>query len=112
MKTFWGWRDRQLPDGTVSWTLPDQHTYVTTPGSALLFPALCVPTGDIPPPTPPRPDPCADRTAMMPRRTRTRAQNRTNRIATDRKHNRRSRLAVHIGETGPPGEGDGDPPPF
>jgi hypothetical protein len=24
LKTFWGWRDRQLPDGTVIWTLPDR----------------------------------------------------------------------------------------
>ncbi|OBI45770.1 HNH endonuclease signature motif containing protein [Mycobacterium colombiense] len=112
MKTFWGWRDRQLPDGTVIWTLPDQHTYVTTPGSALLFPQLCAPTGDARVTAAPRPDPCADRTAMMPRRTRTRAQNRAARVATERKHNRRSRLAVHMRETGPPAEADGDPPPF
>lgn len=36
-------------DGTVIWTLPDAHTYVTTPRSALLFPALHAPTGDVPP---------------------------------------------------------------
>ncbi|MGB9302481.1 MAG: HNH endonuclease signature motif containing protein, partial [Mycobacterium sp.] len=45
LKTFWGWRDKQLPDGTVIWDLPGGQTYVTTPGSALLFPALCTPTG-------------------------------------------------------------------
>ncbi|CAM3937104.1 HNH endonuclease signature motif containing protein [Mycobacterium senriense] len=118
MKTFWGWRDRQLQDGTVIWTLPDQHTFVTTPGSALLFPQLCVPTGDIPAPTPPRPDRCAERTAMMPRRTRTRAQNRAARIATERKHNRearqlkrRERETAYLGPAPPAGDGD-DPPRF
>jgi hypothetical protein len=112
MKTFWGWRDRQLPDGTVIWTLPDGHTYVTTPGSALLFPSLCAPTGDILPPAPPRPDPCADRTARMPRRTRTRAQNRAARIAAERKHNRQARLAIHVAQNGPAPPGDDQPPPF
>ncbi|MGH3633681.1 MAG: HNH endonuclease signature motif containing protein, partial [Mycobacterium sp.] len=38
VKTFWGWHDQQLPDATVIWTSPAGHTYVTTPGSALLFP--------------------------------------------------------------------------
>ena len=47
VKTFWGWRDKQLPDETVIWTSPSGATYVTTPGSALLFPSLCVPAGDI-----------------------------------------------------------------
>ena len=52
IKTFWGWGDQQLPDGTLIWTAPSQHTYVTTPGSALLFPALCAPTGELAPPSP------------------------------------------------------------
>jgi hypothetical protein len=34
LKTFWGWRDKQLPDATVIWTMPDGHSYITTPGSA------------------------------------------------------------------------------
>ncbi|CAM4198003.1 HNH endonuclease signature motif containing protein [Mycobacterium senriense] len=116
VKTFWGWRDQQLPDGTLILTSPAGHTYVTTPGSALLFPQLCVPTGDIPAPAPPRPDRCAERTAMMPRRTRTRAQNRAARIATERKHNRearqlkrRDRDAAYVGPAPP---GDDEPPPF
>ncbi|MEB4212399.1 HNH endonuclease signature motif containing protein, partial [Mycobacterium sp. 94-17] len=50
VKTFWGWRDQQLPDGTLIVTSPAGQTYVTTPGSALLFPGLCAPTGDLPPP--------------------------------------------------------------
>jgi hypothetical protein len=67
IKTFWGWGDQQLPDGTLFWTEPSRHTYVTTPGSALLFPALCAPTGELAPPNPTSAGaPCADRTAMMP----------------------------------------------
>ncbi|MEE2855334.1 MAG: HNH endonuclease signature motif containing protein [Actinomycetota bacterium] len=118
MKTFWGWRDRQLPDGTVIWDLPDGHTYVTAPGSALLFPQLCTATGVAPAPAPQRPDPCADRAAMMPRRERTRAQNRAARIAAERRQNhharqpeRREREAACLGPA-PPAEGDGEPPPF
>ena len=48
LKTFWGWRDTQLADGTVIWTLPSGQVYVTSPGSAILFPALTAPTGDAP----------------------------------------------------------------
>jgi hypothetical protein len=44
LKTFWtGWRDEQLPDGTVIWTSPSGQKYLTRPGSRLLFPALCLP---------------------------------------------------------------------
>lgn len=112
MKTFWGWRDRQLPDGTVIWMLPDGHTYVTTPGSAQLFPSFCAPTGDPARRAAPRSDCCGDRTAMMPLRSKTRAQNRAARIAAERRHNRKSRLAVHVVQTKPSAEGDGEPPPF
>ncbi|ORB59715.1 hypothetical protein BST47_30160, partial [Mycolicibacterium tusciae] len=44
LKTFWGWHDQQLPDGTVIWTCPQRQTYTTYPGSRLLFPTLCRPT--------------------------------------------------------------------
>ncbi|MFC7673402.1 DUF222 domain-containing protein [Mycolicibacterium sp. GCM10028919] len=92
LKTFWGgpsgWRDRQLPDGTIIWTSPHGRTYVTEPGSKLLFPSLCVPT------TPvtitdeartqaPQPNPGL----TMPRRKQTRAQGRAQRIADDRRLN-------------------------
>jgi hypothetical protein len=40
VKTFWGWGEQQLADGTLILTSPAGHTYVTTPGSALLFPSL------------------------------------------------------------------------
>jgi Domain of unknown function (DUF222) len=113
LKTFYGWRDQQLPDATVIWTLPDGHTYVTTPGSALLFPNLCAPTGDLPPPAAGKADRCSDKTVMMPQRRRTRAQNRAARIATERRHNRDARLAAQPAPTGPaPPPDDEDPPPF
>ncbi|WP_082978854.1 HNH endonuclease signature motif containing protein [Mycobacterium sp. 1081908.1] len=111
MKTFWGWQDEQLPDGTVIWRLPDGHTYVTTPGSALLFPSLCVPTGDAPDTEAPA-ERCGERTAMMPLRARTRAQNRAARIAAERRHNRQTRLATRPAQTGPPTPDADEPPPF
>jgi hypothetical protein len=49
LKTFWPeWRDEQHPDGTIVWTSPTGQKYVTRPGSRLLFPALCLPTGELP----------------------------------------------------------------
>ncbi|MBS1690981.1 MAG: DUF222 domain-containing protein [Actinobacteria bacterium] len=90
LKTFWdgpgGWRDRQLPDGTVIWTAPGGHTYTTYPGSRVLFPALCTPTA----PVRLAPDTTgggSGKTLMMPRRTRTRTQDRAHRIATERNQN-------------------------
>jgi hypothetical protein len=116
LKTFWGWRDHQLPDGTVIWTLPDGHTCVTTPGSALLFPSLCAPTGDPPPPTPAA-QRCRDKTALMPTRTRTRAQNRAHRITAERRNNHAARMprrAESFSNVGPaqPATDDYEPPPF
>ena len=119
MKTFWGWRDQQLPDGTLILTSPSGRTYVTPPGSALLFPSLCRSTGGFPAPeTDPPQDYCAERTAMMPQRRRTRAENRAARIAAERCHNRqarqaerRQRQAAYAGPAPPPESGD-DPPPF
>jgi hypothetical protein len=52
VKTFWGWRDQQLPDGTAILDSPSGKTHVTTPGSALLFPSLCAPTGELRAPQP------------------------------------------------------------
>ncbi|WP_432443710.1 hypothetical protein [Mycobacterium tuberculosis] len=121
LATFWGWRAQQLPDGTVIWTLPGDQTYVTTPGSALLFPALCTPTGDPPRPDPARADRRGQRTAMMPRRASTRAQNRAHYIAAERHRTHQARRIPHVvtqtattaPETnGPPPDPDDDPPPF
>ncbi|WIM85881.1 HNH endonuclease signature motif containing protein [Candidatus Mycobacterium wuenschmannii] len=93
LKTFWGWQDRQLADGTVIWTLPSGRVYVTSPGSALLFPALAVSTGDVPQVPPAYDLRCGDRTAMMPTRSRTRSQHRAQRIAAERRHNHDARMA-------------------
>jgi Domain of unknown function (DUF222) len=117
VKTFWGWRDQQLPDGTIILTSPSGKTYVTTPGSALLFPSLCVPTGDLQAPQPgPLIDYCGDRTAMMPRRRRTRQQDHTNRIAAERRQNHLARTTARTGSMsylGPaPPDTDDEPPPF
>ncbi|BBY67385.1 HNH endonuclease signature motif containing protein [Mycolicibacterium helvum] len=111
LKTFWGWKDKQLADGTVIWTLPDGDTYVTTPGSVLLFPALMTPTGppSTPPPTVHR---CGNRSAMMPKRPTTRRQNRAHQIAAERASNRRDRTPAARAVAGPAPPGRDDAPPF
>jgi hypothetical protein len=118
VKTFWGWRDQQLPDGTMILTSPAGKTYVTTPGSALLFPSLCVPTGDVNAPQPSTAvEYCGDRTSMMPRRSRTRRQDRAHRVAAERRQNHRARTTrrtdrlSYLGPA-PPSDSDEDPPPF
>jgi hypothetical protein len=90
IKTFWGWHDQQLPDGTIIWTSRAGDTYVTTPGSALLFPALSVPTTLAPVHHIPT-NRCGDRTAKMPRRHRTRTQSTADRITAERRHNHQTR---------------------
>ena len=117
LKTFWGWRDQQLPDGTVIWSLPDGQTHVTTPGGTWLFPGLCAPVTDPPAAVRAPDDRYRNRDAMMPARARTREQNRAARIAAERQRNhlareaRRKRWqACYFGSSEAPD--DGDPPPF
>jgi hypothetical protein len=117
VKTFWGWRDQQLPDGTLILNSPAGRTYVTTPGSALLFPSLCLSTGGVPAPEADPPlEYCGARTVMMPKRTRTRAQNRAARIAAERRQNHDARVAPRaecLSYVGPaPPDTENDPPPF
>jgi Domain of unknown function (DUF222) len=110
LKTFWGWHDRQLADGTVIWTLPSGQVYVTSPGSAVLFPALTVPTGNLPDAPQAPDDRCGERTAMTPTRRRTRSQQRSQRITTERNQNRsdrRQRVHRYARTTA-----DDEPPPF
>ncbi len=84
LKTFWtAWLDEQLPDGTIVWTSPSGQKYLTRPGSRLLFPALCLPTGELPT-TPTTYPPSGDRSIMMPTRRRTREQDRAHRIDAER----------------------------
>jgi hypothetical protein len=78
-----------LPDGTVIWTSPSGDTHVTTPGSALLFPSLCAPTGALPAPTAALQS--SDPTTRVPKRRHTRAKNRATRVAAERRLNRQHR---------------------
>ncbi len=83
LKTFCpGWSDRQLPDGTVEITTPTGHTHVTEPHGAAMFPTLGSPTGDLNLPEPEAPSP--NRGVKMPKRSRTREQDRQERIAEER----------------------------
>jgi hypothetical protein len=97
LKTFWtAWRDQQLPDGTIVWTSPTGQVYTTHPGSRLLFPALCRPTGELP--ALPRTGPPSDgRGLMMPLRRRTRDQDRARRVKAERALN-----TAHIAERAEP----------
>jgi len=73
------------------WTSPSGQTHVTTPGSAILFPSLCITHRGVRAGS----SPAAvwlSRTAMMPKRRRTRAQKRANYVAAERRHNRKARL--------------------
>ena len=96
LKTFWGWRDEQLPDGTLIWTAPTGDRYVTTPGCALVLPSLCEPTGAIDIVVGPGESRCGDRTAMMPRRRRTRAKDRAAAVTTERHRNHRHRTTPAV----------------
>lgn len=117
VKTFLRWTDRQLPDGTVIWRAPSEHIYVTAPGSALIFPHLCVPTGDVRP-VERRHEPDADRTLRVPQRRRTRAAAHARYVAAERSQNRRAREARRaarqarwVPQVSPAAIAD-DPPPF
>ncbi len=113
VKTFYDWRERQLADGTLILTSPTKHTYVTTPGSALMFPTLCAPAAGMPAVhTHHRIAYSPDRAAMMPKRRRTRAQDRAQRVATERNHNRQRRQAAYQAATHRPPPDDDEPPPF
>jgi hypothetical protein len=92
--TFWGgsngWRAQQFPDGTVVWTDPHGQRHVTRPGSYGLFPQLCEPTAPV---MLSAAEMSAAAQALpgnglgMPRRRRTRAQDRAARIAAERRLN-------------------------
>jgi hypothetical protein len=92
LKTFHcgvdGWREQQLPDGTLILTAPTGHTYLTKPGSLRLFPTLCQPTATLwRPGDEPNVPPSDGRGLMMPKRRRTRAENLARRIEAERKLN-------------------------
>ncbi len=91
LKTFYGgpdgWQDRQQPDGTIVWTAPTGHTYISVPESRILFPRTIT---DTPLPNPPPETVDLDtttapgRSIMMPIRRRTRAQDQAQRNAYER----------------------------
>ena len=87
IKTFYsgpgGWRDEQRPDGTIVLTAPTGHVYTTEPHGGELFPALAVPTAAIPDSEAPR-DP-SEKTQKMPRRARSRDEDRRARIERERR---------------------------
>ncbi|ORV81367.1 HNH nuclease [Mycobacterium interjectum] len=74
LKTFGGWRDTQLADGTVVWISPAGRIYRTSPAGAELFPQARAPACGPPP-----------------RNTQRRSARRAARIAKVREHNRRQR---------------------
>ncbi|HTI74038.1 MAG TPA: DUF222 domain-containing protein, partial [Mycobacterium sp.] len=96
LKTFCGWTDRQLPDGTIVWTSPRGRIYTSEPLGAQFFPQLGAPTETLKLPN--SPPPSSNRALAMPKRQRTRAQDRAYRIAYERAQNRARYEA--------------DPPPF
>ena len=88
-----GWRDRQLPDGTVVWTSPTGRE-----------PPLAV-------------DTAGERGVMMPKRRHTRAHTTAKAIATERRLNESYAAAEHElmqpDETwSAPAPRSNDPPPF
>ncbi|MGX9674709.1 HNH endonuclease signature motif containing protein [Mycobacterium sp. HM-7] len=74
LKTFHGWSDHQYPDGTVVWVAPTGHTYITKPEGAHWYPQLAIPTGT--PEIAEQPVRTPARGYCMPKRQRTRAQER------------------------------------
>jgi hypothetical protein len=47
IKTFCGWIDEQLPDGTIILRSPSGHIYLTEAHGAAMFPALGQSTGEL-----------------------------------------------------------------
>lgn len=74
LKTFGGWVDKQLADGTIVWTSPAGKTYTTSPAGQDLFPSAAKPACRRPTPN-----------------RRSRSQQKASRIARARKHNRQQR---------------------
>ncbi|KAA0096730.1 DUF222 domain-containing protein [Mycolicibacterium sp. P1-18] len=112
VKTFWGWRDEQLPDGTVIWTSPAGDRYVTHPGSAIVFPRLRAPTAPMALDARDRAPNGSDRTAKMPRRRRTRAHQRAHDILAERRANHRARTTPPVPAYADTVGSDPSPPPF
>ena len=110
LKTFRGWRDQALPDGTVQWTSPSGRTYTTQPGASFFFPALAASTGELVVPNSIQPE-GNNRGLMMPARRQTRAAERAARIASERRINE-IRIAAEATREAARIAACNDPPPF
>ena len=91
LKTFWngphGWRDRQLPDGTVVWTSPPGTPTPRIRAASICSRQLCEPTATLWTGEPPTAEITDDRGVMMPKRRHTRAHNTATAIAAERRLN-------------------------
>ena len=87
LKTFWigDWSLTLAADGSATWTSPTGKTYVTHPGSRLLFPNWDTTTAQLPPPPPHPPEGTPGQ--MMPIREQTRTTNDKARIDAERRQN-------------------------
>jgi hypothetical protein len=84
IKTFRaGWSDIQNPDGTVIVNTPTGHTYTSIPFSRILFPTSSTASPPVQRGSP-RKEVAADKSAKMPKRKRTKVQDRAYRIAAER----------------------------
>ncbi|KRD06969.1 hypothetical protein ASE48_13625 [Mycobacterium sp. Root265] len=104
IKTFCGWTPTAQPDGRIQWSAPTGHTYTKAPGAAIMFPHWNIET-PIPRKRAIRLINDADLHTKMPVRKRTRAQDRAQRIKTERTRNQLE-LALELAQN------DSDPPPF
>jgi Domain of unknown function (DUF222) len=115
LKTFYsrcgGWADRQLPDGTVQWTAPSGHTYTTTPGGSIFFPMLASSTGGLNVAQMVEP-PRLTKGLMMPRRKRTRVEDRRYRITSERRINEERLAEERLAQQRRKRAAGYDPPPF
>ncbi|MCX2711401.1 DUF222 domain-containing protein [Mycolicibacterium sp. J2] len=86
LKTFCGWTPQLASDGRVTWTAPTGHSYTKSVGASILGCAV-MRTEDPPARPVTRLADNADRARMMPRRSRTRAQECAHRIKAERARN-------------------------
>jgi hypothetical protein len=95
----------------VEWTAPSGHTYTTTPAGSIFFPLLAAPTGELTVPGPIESLHLA-KGLMMPRRRRTRAEDRRHRIMSERRINEERIARERLSEQRRKRMARYDPPPF
>lgn len=104
LKTFCGWEPVLASDGTVTWTSPTGHTYAKVPWASMLFAGSQIRT-TIPAARLITPNTGRNRSLMMPRRRRTRAQDNAQRVTAERTSN-----AAERGRAG--ADDEANPPPY